>query len=134
MNNTFSLKQISTTGNIDSNLISHQFKLNLMADFMRIKYENPKLKQSDKANPSSKSFSTLQRYRNDINMVSPNKIQPNNTNKGTKKTSNTIFDNNSLRELDTKRPQLTSNDLVKPEIKTKSNERNKNILQSWIRA
>ena len=33
-----------------------------MADFMRVKYEIPKLKQSEIANPLRKSSSTLQRY------------------------------------------------------------------------
>ena len=40
-----------------------------MADFMRIKNENPKLKQSETANQSGYSSSTLQGYRNDINML-----------------------------------------------------------------
>ena len=71
MNNTFSLQQISGTGNLDSILISRQYELNLMADFMRMKYENPKLKQSEIANQLGYSTSTLQRYRNDINMLSP---------------------------------------------------------------
>ena len=65
MNNTFSLQQISRTGNLDSNLISRQYKRKLMADFMRMKYENPKLKQSEIANQLGYSSSTLQRYRND---------------------------------------------------------------------
>ena len=69
MNNSFSLQQISKTGNLDFNLISRQYKLNLTADFMRIKYEKPKLKQSEIANPLSYSSSTLQRYRNDINIL-----------------------------------------------------------------
>ena len=64
-----------------------------MADFMRLKYENPKLKQCEIANQLAYS-STIQRDRNDINMLSPYTIQPNNTNKRTKKTSNTNFDNN----------------------------------------
>ena len=38
MNNNFSLQQIQKTSNLDANLISHQYKLNLMADFMRVKY------------------------------------------------------------------------------------------------
>ena len=46
MKNNFSLQQISKTGNLDSNLISCQLKLNLMAEFMQSKVENPKLKQS----------------------------------------------------------------------------------------
>ena len=42
-----------------------------MADFMRLKYENPKLKQSEIANQLNLTSSTIQRYRNDINMLSP---------------------------------------------------------------
>ena len=44
MDNTFPLQQISKSGNLDSNLTSRQYKLNLMADIMRMKYGNPKLK------------------------------------------------------------------------------------------
>ena len=85
MNTTFSQQQISRTGNIDSNFISHQYKPNLVADFMRLKYENPKMEQSEIANQLGCSSSTLQRYRNDIKMLSPYRINPNNTNKRTKK-------------------------------------------------
>ena len=85
MNNTFSLQQIQKTSNLDVNLISRQYKLNLMADFMRVKYENPKMKQSEIANRLGMSSSTLQRYRNDINMLSPYRITPNNTKKRSKK-------------------------------------------------
>ena len=42
-----------------------------MADFMRMKNENPKLKQSQIANQQGYSTASLQRYRNDINMLSP---------------------------------------------------------------
>ena len=66
MNNSFSLKQLSRTGNLDSNLISRQFKLNLMADFMRIKIENPELKQFEIANQLACSTRTLQRCRNEV--------------------------------------------------------------------
>ena len=45
-------------------------------------------------------------------MLSPNRIQPNNTNKRTKKASKTNFDNNSHYEHDFKRPQTTSNETV----------------------
>ena len=47
-----------------------------MADFLRVKYENPKLKQSEIANQLSLSSSALQRYRNDINMLPLYRIQP----------------------------------------------------------
>ena len=114
MNNNFSLQQIQKTSNLDANLISRQYKLNLMADFMRVKYENPKMKQSEIANQLGMSSSTLQRYRNDINMLSPYRINPNNVKKQSKKPK--IDDVGDL-----KRPQMTSNDL-----KTSLNETVKN--------
>ena len=83
-----------------------------MADFMRIKYEDPRMKQSETANQLGYSSSTLQSYRNDINMLSPYRTQPNRTNKRTKKALNTNFDNNSHRDHDLERPQLTSSDIV----------------------
>ena len=52
-----------------------------------------------------------------MNMLSPYIIQPNHTNKRTKKASNGNFDNNSHCDPDVKRPRLTSND-----FKTTSNE------------
>ena len=99
-----------------------------MAYFLRMKNENPKLKQFQIANQPSYSSSILQRYINDINMLSPNRINPNNTNKRTRKTSNTNFDNDSHPDSDVERPRLTSNDL-KTSQTTKSNKRNKNILK-----
>ena len=93
-----------------------------MADFMRLKYENPKMKQSEIANQLSLSSSTIQRYRNDISMLSLYRIQSNNTNKRTKKAENTNLNNNSHYESDVKRPQMISNDL-----KTTSNESVENL-------
>ena len=115
MNNSFSLQQIQKTSNLDANLISRQYKLNVMADFVRLKYEKPRMKQSQIANQIGLSTSTLQRYRNDINMLSPYIINPNNTNKRTKKASKGNFDNNSHQESDVKGPQRTSNDLKRPQ-------------------
>ena len=50
MNNSTSLQQIQKTSNLDANLLTRQNKLNLLADFMWMKYENPELKQSQIAN------------------------------------------------------------------------------------
>ena len=113
MNNNFSLQQIQKTSNLDANLISRQYKLNLMADFMRVKYENPRMRQSEIANQLGVSSSTLQRYRNDISMLSPYRINPNNVKRRSKKVK--IDDIGDL-----KRPQLTSDDL-----KTTSNDNKK---------
>ena len=118
MNNSFSLQQIQKTSNLDANLISRQYKLNLMADFMKLKYENPRMKQSEIANELGMSSSTVQRYRNDINMLSPYRINPNNVKKRTKKAK--IDDN-----ADLKRPQMTSNDLKSTSDEPVKNKKNK---------
>ena len=71
MNNTFSLEQISKTGNLDANLILRQYKLDLMSRFMEMKSNNPKFTQKQISKELGFSDSTLKRYRNDINMQSP---------------------------------------------------------------
>ena len=45
MNNTFSLEQISKTGNLNADLILRQYKLDLMCRFMEMKSNNPKFTQ-----------------------------------------------------------------------------------------
>ena len=85
MNNSFFLQQIQKTSNLDANSISRHYKLNLRADFKRLRYENPKMKQSEIANQLRLSSSTIQRYRNDIKMHSPYRIKSNNINKRIKK-------------------------------------------------
>ena len=117
MNNNFSLQHIQKTSNLDANLKSRQYKLNLMADFMRAKKENPKMKQSEIANQTVLSSSTVERYRNEINMLSPYRI---NTNKRSKIAKNTDFDNNSQHEADIK---LTSNDLKRPQSTSNENRK-----------
>ena len=127
MNNTFFQQRISRTGNLDSNLITRQNKLNLTADFMRIKYENQKLKQSEIANQLGYSSSTLQRYRNDIIKLSSYRIQ---SNKRTKRASKTYFNNDSHRELNFLRLQMISNDPKTSQTNTKSNRKIKNISKA----
>ena len=99
-----------------------------MVDFMRLKYGNPKMKQSEIANQLSLSSSTIQRYRNDINMLLPYRIQSNNINKRAKKVENTNSDNDSQSNHDDKRLQMTSNDLKTTQSKPK--EKNKYVLKA----
>ena len=74
MNNTFSSEQISETGDLKADLVMRQYKLNKMAKFMEIRSVHPELKQSEIAKELKISSSTLQRYRREINMLSPYRI------------------------------------------------------------
>ena len=114
MNNTPSLNEINKNSAMDPNMLTKYYKLKIMNDFMNIKYQNPKMTQSEISSQLNMSSSTIKRYRNDINMLSPYRISPDNTKKRSKKAK--IDDIGDL-----KRPQLTSNDL-----KTIPNESNKN--------
>ena len=104
---------------------------------MEIKSVNPKIKQNQLAKEVSCSSSTLQRYRIDINMLSPYRIPPN-SNKGKQIFSNREHDLERLQRTsnDLKRPQTTSKDNGQPDINTEStvkhasNKRNKNILKA----
>ena len=123
MNNTPLLNEINKNSTMDPNMLTNYYKLKLMNDFMNIKYQNPKLTQSEISSQLNMSSSTIQRYRNDINMISPYRISPNNVKKQQKKAK---INNND----DLKRPQLTSNDL-----KTTSNDKKNKIkkcFKSWI--
>ena len=114
--NTPSLNEINK--NLDPNLLTKHYKLKLMNDFMNIKYLNPKLKQSKIVSQLDMSPSTIQRQRNDINMLSPYRINPNNVKKRPKKAK--IDDNGDL-----KRPQMTSNDLNTVSNEIVENKKNK---------
>ena len=81
MNKKPSLNEINKTANKNPNLLTRHYKLKLMNDFMYIKYQNPKMKQSEIANELNLSSFTVQRYRNDIHMLSPYRISPNNVKK-----------------------------------------------------
>ena len=119
--NTPSLNEINKNSAMDPNMLTNYYKLKLMNDSMKIKYKNPKMTQLEISSQLNMSPSTIQRYRNYINMLSPYRINPNNVKKQRKKMK--INDNDDL-----KRPQMTSNDL-----KTTSNDKktkSKNVLKA----
>ena len=99
MNNTPSLNEINKNSTMDPDMLTKYYKLKLMNDFMNIKYQNPKMTQSEISSQLNMSPSTIKRYRNDINMLSPYRISPNNVKKQQKKTK---INNNG----DLKRPQV----------------------------
>ena len=103
---------------MDPNLLTRHYKLKLMNEFMHIKYQTPKMKQSEIADQLKMSASSLQRIRNDINMQSPYRNNPNNVKKQPKKIK---IDEN----CDLKRPQITPNDLKSTSNESVSNKKNK---------
>ena len=88
---THSLSEINKISNMNPNLITKHYKLKLMSDFMNINYQNPKMTQSEISNQLGMSSSTLQRYRNDINMISPYRKKPKNVKKQQKKPKSMIM-------------------------------------------
>ena len=120
MNNTPSLNEINKNSTMDPNMLTKYYKLKLMNDFMNIKYQNPRMTQSEISSQLNMSSSTIKRYRNDINMLSPYRNNLNNVKKRSKKAK--------IDDIgEPKRAQLTSNDL-----KTTSNDkktRSKNNLK-----
>ena len=123
MNNTPSLNEINKNSAMDPNMLTKYYKLKLMNDFMNIKYQNPKMTQSEISSQLNMSSSTIKRYRNDINMFSPYRINSNNVKKQSKKAK--IGKND-----EPKRPQMTSNDL-----KITSNDKRtktKKQFKRWI--
>ena len=123
MNNTPSLNEINKNSAMDPNILTKYYKLKLMNDFMNNKYQNPKMTHSEISSQLNMSSSTIKRYRNDINKLSPYRINPNNVKKRPKKAK---IDNND----EPKRPLMTSNDLkvTSNDIKTKT----KNNLKSGL--
>ena len=89
--NTTSLSEINKISNMNPNLITKHYKLKLMNDFMNIKYQNPKMTQSEISNQLGMSSSTLQRYRNDKNMISPYRNNPKNVKKQQKRPKSMIM-------------------------------------------
>ena len=126
MNNTPSpsLNEINKISTMDPNMLTKYYKLKLMNAFMNIKYQIPKMTQSEISSQLNMSSSLIKRFRSDLNMISRYRINPDNAKKRQKKAK--IDDNGEL-----KRPQLTSNDL-----KTTSNDKKNEIkkcFNSWIR-
>ena len=91
---------------------------------------NPKLKQDQIAKDLVMASSTLQRYRQDINMLSPYRIPPNSHNRR-QGISNTKLDDN---EHDLQRPQMTSKDtnenVKPPKSKNKTSVKGGSLLKN----
>ena len=91
MNNTPSLNEINKNSTINPNMLTKYYKLKIMNDFMNIKYQYPKMTQSQISSQLNMSPSTIQSYRNDINMISPYRISPSNVKKQQKRPKSIIM-------------------------------------------
>ena len=121
MNSSFSLQQIHKTSNLDFELISRHYILVLMAKLMQNNFQKPKMKQSEITDHLHYLSSILDRYKNHINMVLPHRLQPFINKKQSETVSNTNIDTNSHREHELKQPEMTSNDLKRPQMIPKLN-------------
>ena len=102
MNNISYLEKISKTGNLDTNLVLPQNKLDLRARFfMENKSVNPKIKHDQIAKGLGRSSSTLKRYRNDLQLILTYRISPN-SHKRRQQIFSTNVDDNSNSEYDLK--------------------------------
>ena len=116
--NTPSLNEINKNSSMDPNTLTKYYKLKLMNDFMNIKYQNPKMTQSEISSQLNMSSSTIKRYRNDIYMISPYRNNPKNVKKQQKKSK---IDNNS----DLERSQMISIDSETNSKEPVKNKKNK---------
>ena len=83
MNERFSYDNMLKSRSIEPSDIIRTFKLDRCCDFMEEKYNNPKLTQKEICNQLGFTDRTIRRYRDDIKMDSPYRIN-NNKNKSPK--------------------------------------------------
>ena len=77
MNKRFSYDNMLKSRLIEPNDIIRTYKLDRCCDFMEEKYDNPRLTQKEISNRLQFSDRTIGRYRDDINMDSPYRINNN---------------------------------------------------------
>ena len=74
MNKKFSYDNMIKSGSIEPSDLIRTFKLDRCCDFMEEKYNNPKLTQKQNCNQLGFTDRTIRRYRDDIEMDSPYRI------------------------------------------------------------
>ena len=97
MNKRFSYDNVNKSRSIEASDIIGTFKLDRCCHFMEEKYNNPRLTQKEICNRLQLSDRTIRRFRNDINMDSPYRID-NNKKKKPKQSLDTKTENISKNE------------------------------------
>ena len=113
MNKRFSYDNMLKSRSIEPSDIIRTFKLDRCCDFMEEKYNNPKLTQKEICNQLGVTDRTIRRYKDDIKMNSPYRI------------------NNNKKKKPKQTPVDIKNDDTKSEDKNKRiNKRIKNTLNN----
>ena len=97
MNKRFSYDNMLKSRSIEPSDIIRTFKLDRCCDFMEEKYNNPRLTQKQICNQLGFTDRTIRRYRDDIKMDSPYRLN-NNKKKSPKQKQSTISEDNSKNE------------------------------------
>ena len=97
MNKRFSYDNMLKSRSIEPSDIIRTFKLDRCCDFMEEKYNNPKLTQKEICNQLGFTDRTIRRYRDDIKMDSPYRIN-NNKNKTPEQKPSTVTEDHSKNE------------------------------------
>ena len=119
MNKRFSYDNIIKSRSIEPSDLIRTYKLDRCCDFMEEKYNNPKLTQKEICNQLRFTDRTIRRYRDDIKMDSPYRI--NNHKKKTPKqkpsnvTENISKDENTKSVLD----ESSTNKIIEKRIKNR---------------
>ena len=113
MNKRFSYDNMIKSRSIEPSDIIRTFKLDRCCDFMETKYDNPRLTQEEICNHLGVTDRTIRRYRDDIKMDSPYRI------------------NNNKKKKPNQKPVDIKNDDTKSDDKNKRiNKRIKNTLNN----
>ena len=107
---------------IEPSDIIRTFKLDRCCDFMEEKHNNPKLTQKEICNRLQFSDRTIRRYRDDIKMDSPYRIN-NNKKKTPKQKPSTVTEKNEITKsvID----ESSKNKIIEKRIKNRLKKRNK---------
>ena len=103
MNKRFSYDNMIKSRSIEPSDIIRTFKLDRCCDFMEEKYNNPKLTQKQICNQLGVTDRTIRRFRNDIKMDSPYRI---NNHKKKKPKQTTVDNQNDDTKSDDKNKRI----------------------------
>ena len=97
MNKRFSYDNMIKSRSIEPSDIIRTFKLDRCCDFMEEKYNNPRLTQKEICNRLQFTDRTIRRYRDDIKMDSPYRINNNKKKKPKQSPSSTTTENKKAK-------------------------------------